>query len=129
MAQEKILDILSLSGEVLFSIAIRERITIPRNGNGNGNGNGSSQYKADQSNGSHNKEDEPVTGPQLKLLFRIYAGKGIIRDSAQAEIKKLFGVTDLADITKFDAMKKIDSLLKEAKGGNGKNGSFIKQPN
>jgi|GEM_PF-3090273 len=128
MVQEKILEILSLKGEVLFQIAIRERTIVSGNGNGNGKDNGKS-HGTEQSKTTQRNEDEPVTGPQLRLLFRIFANKGIIRDLAQTEIKKLFGVSDIADITKFEAMKKIDSLLKDAKGGNGKNGSSVKQPN
>jgi hypothetical protein len=122
MAQEKYLDILSLSGDILFRVLIREQSTVPQNGNGQ-------TVKSEPRNGSQSSEEEPITGPQLKLLFRIYAGKGIYKDSAESEILKLFGVSHVSEITKLEAMKKIDSLLKETKGGNGKNGSFVSKPN
>jgi hypothetical protein len=107
--QERYLDIFSLKGELLFSILIREHNAVPQNGNGH-------KSPENKTNGSNNGKDEPVTGPQLKLLFRIMAEKGFVRDSAKLEILKLFKVEEIAEIKKLDVIKMIDSLLTEAKG-------------
>ena len=116
--EERYLDILNFQGDILFSIRVREYKHEPDKGKTLVSTE--HKTKSDSHNGG-----EPMTEPQRKLLFRIYAQKGLMGEEAHTEIKNLFGVQNLKDISKIDAMKKIDSLLKESKGGNG-NGSPVK---
>ncbi len=116
--EERYLDILNFQGDVLFSIKLREYKHKPDNEE-KSLSSGSKPKPNSQNNG------DGMTEPQRKLLFRIYAGKGIAVEEAHEQIKKLFKVKHLQDITKIEASKKIESLLNEAKGGNG-NGSPIK---
>jgi hypothetical protein len=115
------LELLGVNEDVMLRFRIRE-VESSQNGH---NGN---QSKTQTENGAQKNpstQSDPMTEAQKKYLFRIYADKGIEGDEAYDQIKKLFGVDNLGDITKFDASKAIDRLVKAPKGGNG-NGSYIK---
>ena len=62
----------------------------------------------------------PMTDGQRRYLFRLMAVRGFRGDAAQEEIKKLFDVNALTDITKVAAGQMIDRLLNEngESGGN-----------
>lgn len=92
----------------------RERETTKGNGgNGNGKGNG---------NGSAGNDGDIMTYPQKRFLFRILAGQGIEGDKANAHLIKLFQANSLNDVTKVEASRVIDNLLKESKGGEANGG-------
>lgn len=115
------LELLGINGEVFLRFRIREEEI-------SGNGHNGNQPKGQPENGTnktHSSNGEPMTEPQKKYLFRLYAEEGIEGDEAYDKIKKLFGVENLGEITKIDASKAIDRLVKASKGGNG-NGSYIK---
>ena len=61
----------------------------------------------------------PMTDGQRRYLFRLMAVRGFRGDAAQEELKKLFGVNALTDITKVAAGQMIDRLLNE----NGESGA------
>ena len=117
---EKKIDVVSPKGEVLVSFRITESEVSPSN-----NGNGSSRTTNSKESKPSTKQDgDKMTDPQKKFLFRICADQGIEREEAQEKLKELFGVESLKEVSKLDASKMIESLLAEAKGGNG-NGSPI----
>ena len=74
----------------------------PRNGNGNGNGHAAG-------NG------ELMTYPQKRFLWRILAQQGIEGNKVQEHLLKLFQVENLKEVTKIEASRMIERLLKEAK--------------
>ena len=55
----------------------------------------------------------PMSEAQRRYLFRILAGYGIEGDAAHAYLKEHLGVTKLSGVSKFEATKLIDRLLKE----------------
>ena len=75
----------------------------PGNGNG-GNGNG--------------KNDELMTYPQKRFLWRILAQQGVEGNKVQEHLIKLFQVETLKEVTKIEASRMIERLLKET-GGDG----------
>jgi len=54
----------------------------------------------------------PMTESQRRYLFRILAGYGIEGDAAHQYLKDKLGVASLAGVSKFEATKLIDRLLK-----------------
>ena len=71
-------------------------------GNGNGNGN----------------KDELMTYPQKRFLWRILAQQGVEGNKVQEHLIKLFQVETLKEVTKIEASRMIERLLKET-GGDG----------
>lgn len=89
----------------------RDKQYPPKNGgNGKHGGNGGTD------NGSS------MTYPQKRLLFRLMAQEGFEGDAARDELLKLFGNDSLEDVSKSDASRMIERLLKEAKEGGAGNG-------
>jgi hypothetical protein len=115
------LELLGVNEDVMLRFRIRE---VESSGNGH-NGTQSKTQSENGANKNPSTQSDLMTEAQKKYLFRIYADKGIEGDDAYDQIKKLFGVDNLGEITKFDASKAIDRLVKAPKGGNG-NGSYIK---
>ena len=84
-------------------------------GSGGNGGNG-----RNGGNGSSSDNGDGMTYPQKRLLFRLMAQQGVEGASVQKELMKLFQVDEFSEITKHDASRMIEQLLKEAKeGGNG----------
>jgi hypothetical protein len=75
------------------------------NGNGGNGGNGGSV------NG------ELMTYPQKRYLFRILAQQGVEGNKVQEHLLKLFQADSMKDVTKQEASRMIERLLKEAEGG------------
>lgn len=64
------------------------------------------------------KSEEPLmTDAQKRYLFRILADNGIEGDKAHQQLKELFQVNSLKEVTKLEASRMIERLLEEAKGG------------
>jgi len=64
------------------------------------------------------KSEEPLmTDAQKRYLFRILADNGIEGDKAHQQLKELFQVNSLKEVTKLEASRMIKRLLEEAKGG------------
>lgn len=117
---EKQIEVTSPKGEVLFRVKITESdSTIPNNGNGsNRNSNAKESKPYTPQNG------DLMTDAQKKFLFRICADQGIQGDEALNKLKERFGVDSLKEVSKAEASKMIESMLAEAKGGDGNGSSF-----
>lgn len=63
------------------------------------------------------QNDDPMTAAQKRYLFRILAGKGLEGDRAHQELKDLFQVDSLSEVTKFDASNMIERLIEDKKRG------------
>ena len=74
---------------------------------GNGNGNAG--------NGRAAGNGELMTYPQKRFLWRILAQQGIEGNKVQEHLLKLFQVENLKEVTKVEASRMIERLLKEAK--------------
>ncbi len=62
---------------------------------------------------------DPMTDSQKRYLFRIMAVRGKEGEDAHEELKRLFQVKTLKDVTKLDASRMIEDLLEKEKQGNG----------
>ena len=62
---------------------------------------------------------DPMTDSQKRYLFRIMAVRGKEGEDAHEELKRLFQVKTLKDVTKIDASRMIEELLEKEKQGNG----------
>ncbi len=68
---------------------------------------------------SQSVQCDPMTDSQKRYLFRIMAVRGKEGEDAHEELKRLFQVKTLKDVTKFDASRMIEELLEKEKQGNG----------
>ncbi|HUI28975.1 MAG TPA: hypothetical protein VLX91_02070 [Candidatus Acidoferrales bacterium] len=128
----KLIEVQTPKGEPLFQLRIVESVLsegedpaksqpaaslpaskppIPSGGNGT---------KPQNGNGKMTTE-EMMTEPQKKYLFRIMAMREKIGDEAHDELKRLFKVKTLKDVTKLDASRMIEELLKKENAGESAN--------
>ena len=70
-------------------------------------------------------DGELMSGAQKRYLFRLLALGGIEGDKAYEELKRLFQVSTLVEVSKRDASTAIEKLLANNKGGK-ENGSPLK---
>jgi hypothetical protein len=61
--------------------------------------------------------EEQMSGAQKRYLFRILADQGIEGEKAHEHLKKVFAVETLKEVTKAEASREIDRMLRESKGG------------
>ncbi|MBP6965783.1 MAG: hypothetical protein KBC96_15420 [Armatimonadetes bacterium] len=64
-----------------------------------------------------NGGNAPMTEAQRRYLFRLLASRGLSNDEAHAYLKERFEVASLASVTKDQATRAIDELLKEVPDG------------
>jgi hypothetical protein len=89
-------------------------------GNGNGRNGGNGKGNGYGGNGGSSDNGIGMTYPQKRLLFRLMAQEGFEGDAAQGELLRLFETDSLGDVSKQEASRMIERLLKEAKeGGDG----------
>jgi len=73
--------------------------------------------KKEKAKASSKSEEPLMTDAQKRYLFRILADNGIEGDKAHQQLKELFQVNSLKEVTKLEASRMIERLLEEAKGG------------
>lgn len=90
-----------------------ESVIQANKGNGR-NGSGiPSQFKRKQGNGNR-KNGAMMTESQRRYLFRLLAERGIEGDEALSTLTQILKVSDLNDVTKSQASKLIDDMVKQA---------------
>ena len=118
----KILEFRTDSGELLFRLKMivkndspsasqKEEKTQHKGNGGNGGANGGKKE-----NGS-GVSYPPMTDAQKRYLFRLLAADGLENDAAYEELKKVFGVDSLKNVTKLVASREIEKRLATQKGG------------
>ena len=128
----KLIEVQTPKGEPLFQLRIVESVLsegeepvrsqssaspsplkspVPSGGNGT---------KPQNGNGKTTTE-ETMTEPQKKYLFRIMAMREKTGDEAHDELKRRFKVNTLKDVTKLEASRMIEDLLKEENDGESAN--------
>ena len=111
MEHAKSLEIYTPDGTLLFKVVVAETGTQPKTESSNGHSG-----KHEKGNGKAN--GDTMTDPQRRMLFRLMVTNYHLEgDEAHTKLKKLFGVDDLKDVSKFEASKTIERLLEEEKGG------------
>lgn len=120
MKTTRYLDICTIDGTVLLSFCITEREgnepfpTKPPKPAEQTNGHPANR---DGKTGTNGSPEEMMTDPQQRKLFRILTEQGMEVEKAHKELLKRFRVSNLKDVTKFEASRMIDSMLKTQNGG------------
>jgi hypothetical protein len=126
--QGRYVNVKTSDGKVLLSLyfnpgsgVVLESRLEGRNGQRQGyKGNGNNGNGRNGGNGGSSDNGSGMTYPQKRLLFRLMAQEGFEGDAAQAELLKLFEADSFKDVSKSEASRMIERLLKEAKeGGDG----------
>jgi len=115
--ESKCFEVRTNDGKVIFSVYVYE------SGNATEESPGESvekkgEEKAEKMQIDNSQTDgEEMTAAQKRFLFRLMAGQGIDGDKAHEQLKGLFQVDSLKDVSKYEASKMIERLLEESKGG------------
>jgi hypothetical protein len=64
---------------------------------------------------SQGQNDDRMTHAQKRFLFRLLADRGIEGEAAYRHLKEALRVDSLKTVTKFEASRAIDRILKESK--------------
>lgn len=109
------IDLKTSEGKVILRLALYER-EIEEEESVEPEGK---QEKGEKKNpGKSGKKDvHQMTDAQKRYLFRIMAGRGVEKDKAHEQLKSLFQVDSLKEVTKLEASKMIEQMLEEEKGG------------
>jgi len=111
----KVLEFKAPNGQPLFSVHMFDK-EISSGKPQNKGENPSSQKKASQkgqAQGESKGNGEFMTQAQKRYLFRILAEQGKEGDEAHEYLKDLFQVDALKEVTKIEASRAIELLLKE----------------
>ena len=108
--ESKCFEVRTNDGKVLVSVYVSESATHPIEEEKEG------KTRKTQNETAHTDGNE-MTAAQKRFLFRLMAGQGVEGDKAHHQLKELFQVDSLADVTKSEASKMIERLLEENKGG------------
>lgn len=118
----KLVEVQTPKGETLSQFRIVESVLSEEDGGSSKpqpapGGNGKKPQNGDGK--SQSVPGDLMTDSQKRYLFRIMAMRGKEGDEAHEELKRLFNVRALKDVTKFDASRMIEELLEKEKQGNG----------
>jgi len=105
------IDLKTSEGKVILRLALYEReIEVEDSGK-------QKERKKRNPEKSEKKDVHQMTDAQKRYLFRLLAGRGIEKDKAHEQLKSLFQVDSLKEVTKLEASKMIEQMLEEEKGG------------
>ncbi len=106
----KILDIVTESGEKV----LRLRLIVKDEDSPATPNDEKKPYKRKGGNGDG---FESMTDAQKRYLFRLLAEEGIEKEAAYDELRKVFRVDNLKNVSKFEASREIEKRLAGQKGG------------
>lgn len=115
--ESKCFEVRTNDGKVIFSVYVYERgvVTVENPGE---SVEKKGEEKAEKMQIDNSQTDgKEMTAAQKRFLFRLMAGQGIDGDKAHEQLKGLFQVDSLKDVSKYEASKMIERLLEESKGG------------
>jgi hypothetical protein len=116
-ARTKVIEVRTAEGKLIVSFSITEKPVYSENRSANqGNQRNENRREGNQGNGPGGDESL-MTDAQKRYLFRILADQGIDGEGAYQQLKELFKVGTLKEVSKFDASKMIERLLGGAQGG------------
>ena len=73
------------------------------------------RIESSPSNGGQLAEGPRMTEPQRRYLFRLLAEDGLDAAAAEAQLKQIFQVTSLRQVSRTAASERIDQLVTERK--------------
>lgn len=115
--ESKCFEVRTNDGKVIFSVYVYENgvATVDTPGE---SVEKKGEEKAEKMQIDNSQTDgNEMTAAQKRFLFRLMAGQGIDGDKAHEQLKGLFQVDSLKDVSKYEASKMIERLLEESKGG------------
>lgn len=110
----KSIELRTAEGKLILSLYLVEKEVDFENKQNTGGNKKPETKSGNQGNGSQGSE--PMTEAQRRYLFRILAEQGTEGDTAFEQLKTLFDVGALNQVTKRDASKMIERLLEEQGG-------------
>lgn len=115
--ESKCFEVRTNDGKVILSVYVCEGGVFSVEGPGESaekKGEGKAEKIQNETSQTDGKD---MTAAQKRFLFRLMAGQGIEGEKAHEQLKELFQVDSLKDVTKYEASKMIERLLEENKGG------------
>jgi len=109
----KTIELRTAEGKLIVSLHL---IEVDSEGKGSTPRNRKQETKTEKGQGNGTQNGELMSEAQRRYLFRILAEQGIEGDAAFEQLKSLFDVNVLKDVTKRDASKMIERLLEEQGG-------------
>ena len=117
----KLIEVQTPKGEAFFQFRIVESVLSEEESQPKSqpasSGDGTKPQNGDGK--SQSVPGDPMTDSQKRYLFRIMAVRGKEGEDAHEELKRLFQVKTLKDVTKLDASRMIEELLEKERQGNG----------
>ncbi|MFZ6016356.1 MAG: hypothetical protein ACOYU0_01835 [Nitrospirota bacterium] len=95
-------------GKVIFSLYLYDKEMVLED---------NPKAKEEKSQASTQTDESLMTDAQKRYLFRILAEQRIEGDEAHQQLKNLFQVNSLKEVTKLEASRMIERLLGKVKGG------------
>jgi len=111
----KTLELRTAEGKLIVSLYLVEK-EVDSEGKQNNSGNRRQENRSERGQGNGSQNGELMSEAQRRYLFRILAEQGIEGDAAFEQLKSLFDVNVLKDVTKRDASKMIERLLEDQGG-------------
>lgn len=107
------IEVYSANNILLFKLLLSSADSLPPGNNGNGHGSGNGSYKGKPKQTKKSTNGSGITEPQVRMLFRQMAQKGKSGDIAHEELKAIFNVSSIYDVSKSEASQMIQQLLEE----------------
>jgi hypothetical protein len=117
MKKARCIELRTAEGKVILVLYLYEKEVVLEDSPGISADNKGEPKKEKPQPRNPDPEEPLMTAPQKRYLFRILADRGIEGDEALQNLKDLFQVDSLREVTKLQASKMIERLLEEAKGG------------
>ena len=115
--ESKCFEVRTNDGKVIFSVYVYESRNATEESPGESVEKKEEEKAEKLQNETSQTDGKEMTAAQKRFLFRLMAGQGIDGDKAHEQLKELFQVDSLKDVSKYEASEMIERLLEESKGG------------
>ena len=113
----KCIELRTVEGRAILVLYLYEKEIVLEDSQGTKAQKNLKEPEKEKAKASSKSEEPLMTDAQKRYLFRILADNGIEGDKAHQQLKELFQVNSLKEVTKLEASRMIERLLEEAKGG------------
>jgi len=113
----KCIDLRTVEGKVILVLYLYEKEIVLEDSQETKAQKRPKEHEKEKAKASSKREEPLMTEAQKRYLFRILADNRIEGDRAHQQLKELFQVNSLKEVSKLEASRMIERLLEEAKGG------------
>ena len=113
----KCIDLRTVEGKVILVLYLYEKEIVLEDSQETKAQKKPKEPEKEKAKASSKREEPLMTEAQKRYLFRILADNGIEGYKAHQQLKELFQVDSLREVSKLEASRMIERLLEEAKGG------------